>query len=77
MTHSKKKTPKSLPLVSSMVEGMRASHGLSAIQLAERIGISSPTYSRRVEGGEWTLKELQRVADYMGKKLVVSFEERK
>lgn len=74
---SKQKAPKKLPLVSSLVEGMRASHGLSAIQLAERIGISSPTYSRRVEGGEWNLKELERIARYMGKKLVVTFEERK
>lgn len=74
---SKQKAPKKLPLVSSLVEGMRASHGLTAIQMAGRIGLSFPTYSRRVAGGEWNIKELQRVADYMGKRLVISFEERK
>ena len=74
---SKQKAPKKLPFVSSLVEGMRAASGLSAIQMADRIGLTSPTYSRRVAGGEWNVKELQRVADYMGKRLVISFEERK
>lgn len=62
--------------VSDMVAAARSAANLTQKQLAQRTGISQANISK-IENGSYhpSLSTLKRIADALGKRLVVSFEE--